>query len=281
MNNVIWLFTNPNKGFLMNKTIFGSLLMLVSLALSSAALADDLYEQKAPVPFTFMQKIAPGQTVAEYPILTLGNQWSLFHSKVLRTNLGGAMANISAMDVRDGKFFATLEMTANLQEINSSDWIDEPCKPTHFLYKNGEGFRNINCATVNYNTSYFASPKGDFQTYLARFREMNIELPPTVIRIEFTRYSDRGRRLVYSIKLNPEAFGIARDSETVWGANSWNKAFIERDPKKVALVAALSKWADAVRDKMDKAFDHQKDAFDSLPPFDSFVKATEAIPSAR
>jgi len=152
--------------------------MLISLALSSAALADDLYEKKEPVAFTFMQKIAPSQTVGEYPILTLGNQWSLFHSKVGRTNLGGAMANVNAMDARDGKFFASLDMSANLQEINSGDWTDEPCKPTHFLYKNGEGFRNINCATVNYNTSFFVNPKGDFQTYLAQFRQMNIEFPP-------------------------------------------------------------------------------------------------------
>ena len=265
----------------MKNRFCNSLLILVSLALSSPALANDIYEKKEPLPFTFMQKLAPGQTVGEYPILSLGNEWSLVHAKTGTTNLGGTMAYASAMDVRDGKFFAILDMAANLHEINSSDWTDEPCKSTHFFYKNGEGFRNINCATVNYTTSYFASPKGDFQAYLKKFREMNIEIPPTVIRIVFTRYSDRGRRLVYDIKLNPEAFGIERDPETVWGANSWNKAFIDRDPKKVALVAGLSKWADAVRGKMDKAFDHQKDAFDSLPPFESFVKATEAVASTR
>lgn len=278
---MLYDYPQPKKGIFMKNKIYGSLLMLASFALSSAALADDIYEKKEPVPFTFMQKIAPGKTVGDYPILTLGNQWSVLHAKARSNNLGGAMAYVSAMDVRDGKFFAMLDMTANLQEINSSDWTDEPCKATHFLHKNGEGFRNINCATVNYSTSYFVNPKGDFQTYLAKFREMNIEIPPTVIRIVFTRYSDRGRRLVYDIKLNPEAFGIARDPETVWGANSWNKAFIERDPKKVALVAGLSKWADAVRDKMDKAFEHKKDAFDSLPPFESFVKAPEAIASAQ
>ena len=228
-----------------------------------------------------MQKIAPGQTVGEYPILTLGNGWSLFNAKAGTTNVGGSMAYISAIDVRDGKFFAMLDMTANLNEANSSDWTDEPCKSTHFLYKKGEGFRNINCATVNYTTSYFVNPKGDFQTYLARFRELKIEIPPTVVRIDFIRYSDRSRRLSYSVKLNPEAFGIERDPETVWGANSWNKAFIERDPKKVALIAGLSKWADAVRDKMDKAFDHKQDAFDSLPSFDSFVKVPESVASAQ
>ena len=46
----------------------------------------------------------------------------------------------------------------------------------------------------------------------------------------------------------------------------------EKDPKKVAFIAGLSKWADAVRDRMDKAFDHQKDAFEGLPTLESFLK---------
>lgn len=261
----------------MKKVIGATLWVVTAVFLSFAAYADDLYDKKEPIPFTFMQKVEPGQTVGGYPILALGNQWNLFHSKVGKTSLGGTIAYVGLIDVRDGKFFALLDMSANLEEVSrATDWTDEPCKPTHFLYKNGEGIRNINCVTVNYNTSFFVKPTGDFQTYLVKFRELKIEIPPTVVRIDFTRYSDRGRRLVYSIKLNPEAFGIDRDPETVWGANSWNKAFIERDPKKVALIAGLSKWADAVRGKMDKAFDHQKDAFDNLPPFDSFVKTSEA-----
>lgn len=242
------------------------------LILSSVGVAQDLFEKSDPVPFSFLDKIKPGQTVGGYPILMVGNDWSLFHAKTSTTNLGQSIGNISAVDIRDGKFFAILDMTGNLEEVRSGDWTDEPCKRKDFLYKKGEGFRNINCVSINYNTSFFANPKGDFQKYYKKFRDMSFEIPPTVIRIDFTRYSDRGRRLTYSIKLNPETFGFERDAETVWGANSWNKEFSDKDPKKVAFIAGLSKWADAVRDKMDDAFDHKKDAFDAIPPLDSFLK---------
>lgn len=250
------------------KSVFGALL----LVLSSVGGAQDLFEKNNPIPFKFLQKIEPGQTVGKYPILTVGNDWGLFHAKVGKTNLGQSMANVSAIDIRDGKLFAIYDMSGNLEENNSGDWTDEPCKRNDYLYKKGEGFRNINCVSINYTTGFFQNPKGDFQVYYAQFRDMKLEIVPTVIRIDFTRYSDRGRRLSYSIKLNPEAFGFERDAERIWGANSWNKAFLEKDPKKAAFIVGLSKWADAVRDRMDKAFDHQKDAFDGLPTLESFLK---------
>ena len=238
-----------------------------------AAGAQDLFSDKKPAAFDFLQKIDADQTVGSYPVLNLGKNWGLFHAKTSTTNLNQSLGHISAVDIRDGKFVAFLDMTGNLELVRSGDWTDEPCKRTDFLYKKGEGFKNINCATIGYTTSFFQRPTGDFQVYYGKFREMKLDIPPTVIRIDFTRYSDQGRRLVYSIKLNPEFFGFARDTETVWGASSWNKAFIEKDPKKVAFIAGLSKWVDAVRDRMDKAFDHQKDAFDGLPSLDSLANA--------
>lgn len=237
----------------------------------SFGVAQDLFEKFDPVPYTFLQKIKPDQTVGNYPILMVGNDWSLYQVKTSKTNQGQSLGYISAVDIRDEKFFAMYHMSVNLEQINASDWTDEPCKRNDFLYKKGDGFTNINCVSINYNTSYFQNPTGDFQVFYRKFRDMKLEFPPTVIRIDFTRYSNRGRRLTYGIILNPEAFGFNRDTETIWGANSWNKAFSDNDPKKVAFIAGLSKWADAVRDKMDKAFDHQKDAFENIPPLDSFL----------
>lgn len=234
-------------------------------------MAQDLFPNKSPVTFSFLRKVETDRTVGNYPILSLGNTWGLFHAKTGSTNLNQAMGNLSAADIRDGQLYAFLDMTGNLEEVRSSDWTDEPCKRQDFLYKKGEGFKNVNCATIGYSTSFFQRPTGDFQVYYAKFRDMKIDIPPTVIRIDFTRYSDQGRRLVYSVKLNPEFFGFARDTETIWGASSWNKAFIDKDPRKVAFISGLSKWVDAVRDRMDKAFDHQKGAFDDLPSIESFV----------
>lgn len=164
------------------------------------------------------------------------------------------------------------DMVGNLEQGRSSDWVDEPCKRKDFLWKSGEGFTNINCATINHLTKFFQNLTGDYQQIIVQFREMKLEMPPTVVRVEFTRYSDQGRRLVYKVTLNPEMFGIDRDSEPMWGASSWHKSFVKKDPKKVAFVAGLSKWAEAVQAKMDAAFDHNADAFSSIPPLESFVK---------
>lgn len=259
----------------MKKLISSILVSVFCFVFSSMGFAQSLFEKTEPVAFTFLQKIQPGQSIAGYPILDFGNEWSLFHAKTGRTTNSLSLGYISAADIRDGKLYAMLDVVGNLEENHSGDWTDEPCKRNDYLWKKGEGFRNINCVTINHNTKFFQFPSGDFQQYIVKFREMKLDIPPTVIRVEFTRYSDRGRRLVYKVTINPEMYGFERDNEPLWGANSWHKSFIEKDPKKVAFIAALSKWAEAVREKMDAGFDKKIDAFSSVPPFASFIKPVE------
>ena len=217
--------------------------------------ARELYTGRDPTSFQFLEKISQASTMGGYPLLSLGNDPSLIHLKTSYSTgaaSGLAIGNLSFVDIRDGKFFAAIDMQANLETGNMSDWTDEPCKRDDFLWKRSTGgaFRNINCATINHNTKYFTSPTGDFQVYLAKFREMKLDIPPTVIRIEFTRYSDRGRRLVYKVMLNPEMFGFERDNEALWGASSWHREFSTKDSKKVEFITALSRWAESVQDKM-------------------------------
>ena len=228
--------------------------------------ARELYNGKDPVSFQFMEPIPQSSTLSGYPILSIGHDLKLIHLKTsYSTGVSLALGNASFVDVRDGKFFASIDMVANLETGNMSDWVDEPCKRDDFLWKRSTGgaFRRINCATMNHNTKFFANPTGDFQQYLVKFREMKLDLPPTIIRIDFTRYSEQGRRLVYRVRINPEMFGFERDAEPMWGANSWHKVFSSKDPKKAEFIAVLAKWAESVQDKMDDAFDKNPVAFSS------------------
>lgn len=170
---------------------------------------------------------------------------------------------------------ATVDMSANLGTNSSYDnWTDEPCKRNDYLWKQSLGgdFSNVNCATINHNVRFFSSPTGQFQQYLVWLRAKHIQLPPTVLKAEFTRYASKGRRLSYKIEVNPEYFGLPRDAEPIWGASGWYKDFIGQDPRRVAFVARLSEWAQNVQVHMNAAFGRHEDAFSDVPPLLQFLQ---------
>lgn len=248
--------------------------LLLAAPFTFPAMAKDLFPDNKPIKFEFLEKSPSTDTIGGYPVINLGNDLGLFYLRTFFSNLNHPLGRLAGVDIRDGKFFASLDITANLSTVSSSDWTDEPCKSKNFLWKKSTGgaFSNINCATISYATNYFKTPTGEFQQALVRFREAGIEFPPTVLLVQFTRYADSGRRLVYKATINPEMFGIERDAEPMWGANSWHASFIQKDPKKVEFVANLSKWAEDVQSKMNDAFDKKPDAFASLPAFESYFK---------
>jgi len=255
-------------------------LLLLGLLFNSVAQGQDLFNGTEPISFTFMQNVQATQNIGGYPILNLGNELALIHLGTTfstGTASGIPLGNAYLADVRGGKFFGAVTIRANLSIFgNARDWTDEPCKSENYLWKKSTGgpFRNINCVSINYIVRYFVSPTGAFQQYLILFRDKGIELPPTIVRTIFTRFSDRGRRLIYEVDINPEVFGIERDTESIWGSNSWHKTFIQKDVKKVEFVSNLSKWAEEVQSRMDKAFDKESDAFARMPEFSSYFKKT-------
>jgi hypothetical protein len=195
------------------------------------------------------------------------------------------LGRLNAVDIRDNKFFAAIDMQVNLEQSGSiGDWTGEPCKREDYLWKKSIGgkFKNINCATINHIVTYFTTPTGEFQQLLVKFRELSVDTPPpTIVRVVFTRYGSGGRMLTYSVDINPETFGIDRDIERLWGANSWHKSFVQKDPKKVQFVANLSKWAEEVQNRMDTAFDKKSDAFVGMPEFSSYFKPTQVPQSTE
>lgn len=247
----------------------------MGFALASMCSAQDFFVRNEPVAISQFQKILTTNHIREYPIPQIGGTW-LHMLSTVSYSTGGAtipLGTVAAVDIRDKKFFSGLEVTANLNMGSSSDWVDEPCKRENYLYKRSTGgkFKNINCVSINHIVTYYATPTGAYQQLVVNLKDQGVEIPPTIIRVEFTRYSDSGRRLVYKMDVNPELFGIDRDSTTLWGSSPWHKSFIDRDTKKVEFIRKLSKWAEIIQDRMDSAFEKNKDAFSNIPDLAAFI----------
>jgi hypothetical protein len=256
-----------------------SIFLLLGMLFNTIGHGQDLFSRTEPIAFSTMQKVQPTHSVGGYPLLNIGNDLGLMHLKVTNTSgthlgSGVPLANAYMVDIRNGIFFAGIVVQANLSTSNATDWTDEPCKREDYLWKKSIGgrFRDINCVSMNHIVRYFAAPTGEYQQHRVYFMDKGIEFPPTVVRVIFTRHSSRERRLIYQVDINPEVFGVDRDSGTIWGSSSWHKKFVQRDVKKVEFVANLSKWAEDVQIRMEKAFDKDAAAFVGLPEFSSYFR---------
>ena len=270
----------------MRASLCGKVLFLIAAVfIGQDSLAYDLFNQNEPASYTSFQRLPPTSNLRGYPIPGFGNEQTLLFLWVAySTGLGSGipLGSVHAADIRGKKYFAGIQMTGNLSESTFiGDWTDEPCKREGFLWKRSIGgkFQNINCATITHTVRYYETPTSEYQRVLVHFREQGIELPPTIVRVEFTRSHDRGRRLVYRFDFNPELFGIERDAERLWGSSGWHKAFIEKDPKRVEFLASLTRWAEDMQDRMDRAFNKEVDAFAGMRSFQSYFKQT-ALPVA-
>jgi hypothetical protein len=256
-----------------------SLMLIFSTC--SSIYAQYIFERDEPIFIERMQRLLPSQHLRDYPILPIGGNWNYQLSKSYESFKGGVIfGRLVAIDIRDKKMFAGLDMKGNLNNPRSSDWIDEPCKREDYLWKRNIGgkFKNINCATINHWVDFYKNPTGEFQQLLVFQNDIGTEIPPTVIKVTFTRYGENGKWLSYDVAVNPEYFGVARDATSPWGTNSWHKSFIERDPVKVQFLSNLIKWTEAVQERMENAYTKKHDAFVGLKSLESYFVAGNTVP---
>lgn len=236
---------------------------------------DGVFSPYQATKFDPFQSVSPTHAIGGYPLIPLGNDFSLARLKVGSSAQGTPMGYAYLFDIRNGKFFASVDVEANLESGRGGDWTDEPCKRDSYLWKRSTGgdFKDVNCASINHLTNFWVNPKGDFQQLLVQVRQKKLQIPQTVVQIVFTRYSDRSRRVVYKVNLNPEFFGFETDPEPLWGANSWHRDFSSKDQKKSEFIARLAEWAMLVQDRMDAVFAQEKDAFGGIPAIEDFIRS--------
>lgn len=254
---------------------------------SSVSFAQDLYTKREAPRIKSLELIDLNAQVRGYPILPLGNPWSFSHATTsysTGTGSGVPLANLHIVNLEKNKFLSGMVMKANLEELSTvGDWVSEPCKNENYYWKRSIGgkFTNINCASIGHATKYFLAPTGAYAQLLVNMRDRNIDIPPTVIRVSFTKYADHGRWLSYIVDINPEFFGIQRDAEPIWGANGWHKSFVDRDSKRMEFLKNLTKWVENVQDRMDMAFDKNPNAFAGLLTLSSALNPSAVIASEK
>lgn len=239
------------------------------LCFSSFSIAADLFDGKAPRPFKLADPLELNATVGGYPIWNSDGKWRIYNL-ARRDSTGSGptipIGDLGLFQTENKKFVAVMWISATLAEGNTR-WLGEPCKREDMLYKAsiGKTMWEDNCVTINHISAYGSDPKGPDAELYALFVEQGVSPPPTILQIKFTRNGTHGNFLNVTLSINPELMGFARETETAWGKNPWNKTMSFKDPAKKQFIDALGVWALQFAKQMDAALDKKPDAFASIP----------------
>jgi hypothetical protein len=257
----------------------------LSMLISSEVLAQDLFYKKG-VFSQFESQVEKNQiindrnTIGEYPIVKTGEEMRAVFSKVnYSTGVSVPLGRVAMFSQKDKKLLFAVDVTANLSQASSSDWVDEPCKREDFIWKRstGKSIKDVNCVSINHIVNYFVNPTGAFQQILVWSKDEGIEIPPTIIRVTFTRYAPDMRRLVHTVDINPEQYGLSRDPTLPWGSNGWHKNFINRDQKRFDFIENVKKWAIDIQDRMDAAFKKDANAFVDARKLNAYLDSSVTV----
>jgi len=102
---------------MLKKIIFATL-----LSATAVGFAQDLFVHNQPLKMERMQKLLSSQHLRDYPILPLRGDWFYQMSRSYESQKGGVtFGRLVAIDIRDKKMFAGLDMKGNLNNPRLSD----------------------------------------------------------------------------------------------------------------------------------------------------------------
>jgi hypothetical protein len=126
-----------------------------------------------------------------------------------------------------------------------------------------------------------SNPAGKLGELYALFKEQGIDIPPTVLRIQFTRNGQSSKMLHYIIDINPEVMGFQRESEPEWGRNPWNKTMSFNDPAKKQFIEALTAWATTFVKQMDDGLRQKPEAFTGIVSWRTIMNGVVKIDNTK
>ncbi len=262
------------------------LLSLFALLICNCAAAVDLFDGSQPRSFSLADRLASDATIGGYPIWQAEGKWRIANISKFSSGGSAMPVPLGVLDVfqtDEKKFVAVMRVTANLAQASAGDWTDSPCKRDDMLFKAtiGGSFANVNCVTINHISGFPGNPSGKAAELFAFFKEQGVEVPPTVIQVTFTRYTNNLRRLEVLLYVNPELAGFARDGETLWGRSSWHKSQSVNDSDKKRFIGTLSEWALRFGKQMDFAFEKKVDAFAGVESWRSVYVVPQPVVVAK
>lgn len=246
---------------------------------SQAAFAADLFSGQQPRPFKLAEPLEADATIGGYPVWKGDGQWRIID--IVRrdsSNNRVAIGDVALFQTKNKKLVSVMTVSASLGG-DSVRWLGEPCKRDDMLFKAdlGRSIWEDNCVTLNHHTNYVNNPSGKSAELYAQFKEQGIETPPTVLVLTFTRNGTNGNFVNISLRINPEAFGLAREPEINWGRNPWNKTMSFNDPAKKRFIDALSAWGLNFAKQMDAALAQKPDAFSTIASLEASLSAMPTV----
>lgn len=243
----------------------------------NVAHAGELFPDLQPRPFSLGDKLEADATIGGYPVWQGEGKWQLMD--LVRSDSTSATTTVPIGTARfyqtEGKqWVASMEVLSNLQIGGNVYWTGEPCKRDNMLFKlQMAGGLQDNCVTINHITGFMGNPGGKLAELYALLKEQAVDIPPTVISVQWTRNATSARRLIITLWINPELAGFPRETEREWGRNPWNKTMSFKDPAKKQYIDALSEWATAIAKRMDDGLRQKPDAFAGVPSWRTIVAA--------
>jgi hypothetical protein len=228
--------------------LFGLFFLLASLP----ALAEDLFDGKAPKDIARFVSVPAGSTVGGYPLYPGDDQWHYVSAEASRpNNVGVVFGSAHLIHPDGGNYFAEMIVTVNLNQGGAVYYTSDPCSGEH-LFKfsragamGGEGSSD-DCLTVN---PQVVTISGKAITTLT-------------IRIRNTQSAGR----MYDMQLLLNAAGLGAGETT---AADWSKDALARHADRSKLLDKVTAWARKLQDavKLAIAFSKPRDAFKNVPSF--------------
>jgi hypothetical protein len=263
---------------------FRALIAFVAIFAAQHVGAAELFPNDSPRQFALADKLEADSTIGGYAIWSGEGKWR-FSDLELTTSTGGPdpipLGAARFFQTESKSLVAAMEVRSNLR-IGNGFWTGEPCKRDDMLFKlQLASGREDNCLTINHIASYMSNPGGKAAETYAFLKEQGIDIPPTVIAITVTRNASSLRRLVYTLWVNPEMAGFARETEPNWGRNPWNKTMSFNDPAKKQFIDQLIVWSKKFQTSVDLALNRKQDPYQGITSWRSGVEIATKPEAAK
>jgi len=254
------------------------IIIFIAIAIPIFCFGGELFPNEAPRYFSIADRLEQDATIGGYPIWNGEGKWRIYD--LVQTSSGGAATSLPLGTVRlfqtEGKnWVASMDVFSNLRR-GKNYWIDVPCKRDDMLFKL-ELIRGTedNCLTINHIVGFMSNPRGRGSELYALLKEQGIEYPPTVLEVKFTRQGTAGKMLIYTLWINPELAGFAREIEPNWGRNPWHKSMAFRDPNKKQFIDKLAAWGTNFLQRMDDGLSQRQTAYTNIPSWRSVIDVND------
>ena len=201
----------------------------------------------------------------------VSNSYSKVNSTTSVGFQGADVATVYLVQVdADNTFVASMQHRATLASTSTSSWTDTACDRKDTLHRDAfsENIRFPECLLINHIVRYWvAAPASEVDKKIWWwFKVNNVNLPSTVLTCSYRKYLS-GDFVLVTVSVNPEKFGQAPSTKTVWSESEWHPNAIKNDQARAAFVDGFKKWCYVMAENAKATLSDRKPKLATLPSF--------------